>query len=516
MLGELNQDIIGTSPKYPPINNLDYLTVDTATYDNYPSDNNSVRIQPKLDAIWNRNRENCGLNLIPNQNIQSLGLRSADEGETVANFCSETKKAMMKGYTGKRLAEYLRARFDKNTIEAAKEQMVLLSKEQGLMGNVYIDASAFTSAKDAEQFLTMHRNRLSQDILIEGSKVNPHVISLLANRFHKNVVTAISYGQNLFDKYKAYLVDAGKITSDYVIDSKESLRMAFLAEPVKEIVKTAKAKNETPVSKEKVAQELANRGENEEITHRLAAGDLVFRNVRPIVEFTRELLSKGKTGNDLKEVLRNKYASNDLTDATRYIAVVISRDITSERIDKLAEDKRISEKVAAQLKDIIKKYPLKVKAFEEEPVPERQIGIKGHFHVLSGKTQAADLSEYHQASVEMLRKGKTFNEVKSELLSKLPNDEADRVLLSAVKAFNETPAGVVANAPVIPEKKKLVADVKPPKVLPDENTIVSQTQEFMDFYKGADEFTIEIDNKRTSGTLEIEGLESKSGLDNVL
>ena len=41
MLGELNQDIMGTSPKYP-INNLDYLTVDTNTYDNYPSDNNPV------------------------------------------------------------------------------------------------------------------------------------------------------------------------------------------------------------------------------------------------------------------------------------------------------------------------------------------------------------------------------------------------------------------------------------------------------------------------------------------
>ncbi len=521
MLGELNQDImgceIGTNPKYPPINNLDYLTVDTRTYDNYPSDNNPVRIQPKLADLWNHNKNNCGINLIPNQTVQSLGLRSADENmsEAVANFCCETKKAMMMGYTGKELAKYLRARFDKETIEAAKEEMVKLSEEQGLMGNVYIDASAFISAKEAEQFLTMHRNRLAQDIVIEGATVDPNVVAYLANKFHKNVVEKISYDEKLYRKYKAYLVDANKIPVDFVIDSKESLRSAFLSEPVEEVVKKAKAEKSEPLSKEKVAEELVNRGDKNDTAHKLATADITFREVRPIIEFTREQLSKGKTGNNLKEILRGKYASVDLNKAAKYIAVVISSDITSERIDKLVESEKISKKVASALKEIIKTYPLKVEAYKEDK-SEKQIGVPGHFHSLNNLRQDSHLSEYHQASVESLRKGKSHEDVKEELLKKLSNDEADKVLLDAVKAFNESPAGTKANAPVIPEKKKLVADIEPPKVLPDKETIIPQTQEFMDFYKGSNELIVDIDGKSAnSNLLEIENLDSKSGIDNA-
>jgi len=514
MLGNLNQDILGTSPKYPPINNLDYLTVDPSTYDNYPSDNNSVRIQPKLADLWNHNKD-CGVNLVPNQTIQPLGLRNADEDkdEVVANFCREIKKAMMMGHTGKELAEYLRARFDQKTIEASKEEMVKLSKEQGLMGNVYIDASAFYSSRDAEQFLTMHRNRLAQDILINDSLVNPHVISLLANRLHKNVVANISYDGKLFDKYKAHLVSSGRIDSDYVIDSKESLRMAFLTGSVREVVKTAKVKNEVHATKEEIVQELNERGKRAEVLKRLAAEDLTFRDVRPIIEFTRMHFSKGKTGSDLKEMLRGKYASDDLCSAAKYIAVVISKDITSERIDKLVETDKISEMIGKNLKNIIKTYPLKIQAYEETK-PEKQVGTPGRFYVLSGKVE--DTSEHHLASVEALRKGETFDQVKDTLLQKLSNEEADKVLLSAVKAFNEAPAGIVANAIVVPIKKKVVADLPEPKVLPDSDTIIPQVQEFMNFYKGA-EMIVDVGKSSSDTTLlDIQGLDIKSGIDSVL
>ena len=506
MLGELNQDIlgeIGTNPKYPPISNLDWLTVDIAKYDNYPSDNESVRIQPKLAELWNHNRKECGINLIPNQTVQSLGLRNADEdnSEAVANFCRETKKAMMMGHTGTKLAEYLRARFDQNTIEASKEEMIKLSKEQGLIGNVYIDASAFSSSRDAEQFLTANRARLARDILINDSVVDHNVIGYLANRLHKNVVAEIYYDQDLFDKYKIHLVEAGNIGSDYVIDSKESLRLAFLSKYVPEIVKTAKSKDEKRATKEEIAQELSNRVEKEETIHRLAADDLLFRNVRPIVELTRIHLAKGKSGNDLKEILRSKYAACDLNDAAKYIAVVIAHDITSERIDKLVEGNRISEKVGDGLKEIIKTYPLKVKAFEDYK-PERTIGTPGHLHVLLGQS-TDNFSEYHEASVKALRKGKSYDKVKDDLLVKLSNEEADKVLLAAVKAFNESPAGITANAPVIPEKKKLVADLKEKRVLPEENTIVSQAQEYIDFYKGA-EMVVDVDDKPSNtGLLDV-------------
>ena len=228
---------------------------------------------------------------------------------------------------------------------------------------------------------------------------------------------------------------------------------------------------------------------------------LAYRNVRPIVEFTRVQLVKGKSGNDLKEMLRGKYAQSDLNDAVKYIAVVISHGVTPERINKLVEANKIPEKVGDDLKEMIKTHPLKVKAFEDYK-PERQVGIKGSYHVLSGNT-TDNLSEYHEASVESLRKGKSFDQLKSDLLGKLSNEEADKVLLVAVKAFNESPAGVTANAPVIQPKKKLVADLKEHVTLPKESTIVSKSQEVIDFYKGA-EMVVEVDEKSSdTGLLDV-------------
>jgi hypothetical protein len=516
MLGEFNQDIMGTSPKYPPVSNLDYLTVDTNTYDNYPSDNNPVRIQCKLNELWNPKKKDCGINLVPNLKVKSLGLRNSgeDKNEVVANFCRETKKAMMKGFTGKRLAGYLRSRFDKETIKASKDEMEKLSKEQGLIGNVYIDASAFSSPHEAEQFLSVHRNRLAQDILINDGVVNHNVIAFLANKFHKNVVANIIYDQDLFDKYKVHLVHMGKIDDDYIIDSKESLRLAFLAEPVKEEVKVTKSGENKTITEKEAVQVLSKYKEEEETLHRFAAEEITFRKIRPIVEFTRFHFSRGKSGNDLKEMLRSKYASVDLKEAAKYLPLVISPNVGPESIDKLVEGNKISEKIGEIIKGIIKKNALHVQSFEESK-PDRQIGVPGHIYVMTtGNT--VNTSEYHQASVKALKEGKDINQIKDDLLQKLSEEEADKVLIGAVKAFNEVPAGVVANPVIKTPKKKLVADLKEPETLPNPETVVPQTQEYINFFKGAD-LTIDVgENNSNTKLLDISGLDSKSGIDNAL
>lgn len=514
MLGELPQDIIGTDPKYLPIVNLDYLSVDPKTYDNYPSDNNSVRIQPKLGDLWNHNKQ-TGLNLVPNQTVQTLGLKSAEE-KTVDDIICEAKKAMMTGLKGSALADHLRARFTTDHLVSAKEAMEKLSEEQGLLGNVYIDASAFANAREAEQFLTMHRNRLAQDIVINESQVNPTVVSFLANKFHKNVVAEIIYDENLFGKYRAHLVDAGYIDRDYVIDSKEALRKAFMAERVRERpIVTAKTKKR--ISKEEAVQEIINRAENQELSHRLATEDMLFRNIYPILEFTRQNFVKGKTGEDLKGMLRGKYASNDLRDAAKYIAVVISDKVTPGGIDKLVKLNKISERIGDELKKLAKEYPLKIKAFEEKETTKPPVGVQGHLHVLSGKsdTRPEEQVECHEASVELLRRGKSLEEVKGFLMKKVSSEESDKILLDAIKDFNKVSAGVKANVVVKAPKKKLVADLKEKKTLPDPETIVPQTQEFLDFYKGA-EFNIEIDEAPSTEPLQINDLGSTSGLDTVL
>jgi hypothetical protein len=516
MLGDLPQDILGADPKYPPINNLDYLSVDTKNYDNYPSDNNSVRIQPKLADLWKTKGENTGIHLIPNQGTSSapcpMGMRSGGDNQVVVDeIVREAKKAMMAGLKGTELAGHLRARYMPEAIVCAKDAMQKLSEEQGLLGNVYIDASAFSNAKEAESFLATHRNRLAQDIVMNESKVSPDVIGYLANKFHKNVVAEIFYDENLCKKYKAHLISAGKITRDFVIDSKETLRKAFLAKPVpQEKIVTASSKKK--ISKEVAMKEMVHRAENNQVAKQAAEDDFTFRRVYPILEFARENLSKGKTGNNLKEMLKGKYASIDLNDAARYLAVVLSSRVSSDDIDKLVQKGKVSKMIGNDLKKLAKEYPLKVDKYQQEMKSERQVGVQGYFHVLSGK-KSSKLSEHVEEAVNSLRKGCALEQVKDQLLEKkLSNDDADSVLLRAVQDFNEVSAGVQANTFKPEPKKKVVADLPEKKTLPDVETIIPETQEYIDFFADAS-FDIEINDAPNTTPLEIEGLDHKTGLD---
>lgn len=512
MLGELPQEILGADPKYPPINNLDYLSVDTKNYDNYPSDNNSVRIQPKLADLWNHNRVNTGLSLIPNQ--VGRPMESADENPVVVDdIIREAKKAMMSGLKGSELAEHLRARFSSDDIVSAKDAMMKLSEEQGLLGNVYIDASAFANAKEAESFLAAHRNRLAQDIVINDSKVSSEAIGYLANKFRKNVVAKISYDEGTLKKYKMHLVGSGKIKNSFVVDSKEALRKAFLAVPVPE-KRAVTACTKKKISKEVAMKEMIQMRENKRAVKKAAEDEFTFRRIYPILEYARENLSKGKTGNNLKGMLRGKYASIDLKDAARYLTVILSTHVTPEHINKLMEMSKVSKMIGNDLKKLIKAHPLKVAQFKEEE-HERQIGVQGYYHVLEGK-KSSEFTEHLEPAVEALRKGFSLEQVKEQLLGKkLSNVNAENVLLRAVKNFNEVSVGVKANTFKPQPKKKVVADLPAPKTLPDPETIIPETQEIIDFYKGAS-FDIEIDGAPDTTPLEIEGLDSKSGLDGGL
>jgi len=513
MLGDLPEEILGSSPKYPPINNLDYLSVDIANYDNYPSDNNPVRIQPKLADLWNTKKENTGINLVPNQGTSlPMGMRNAEENPEVVNgVVREAKKAMMSGLKETELANHLRARFSSEELITAKEAMKKLSEEQGLLGNVYIDASAFSDAKEAESFLVTHRSRLAQDIVLNEGKVSPNVIGYLANKFHKNVVADISYNENLFKKYKAHLVNAGKIANDFVIDSKEALRKAFLSKAAQQ-PKVVTASSKKKLSKEVAVKELIHRAENNQTAKQAVKDDFIFRRIFPILEFARENISKGKTGGALKEMLRGKYASVDLNDAARYLAVVLSNRVTADSIDKLVERGRVSKMIGNDLKKLANEYPLKIERYQETK-SERQVGVPAHFHVLSGKKESSKLTEYVKEAVDSLQKGHALEQVKDELLGKkLSNGDAESVLMSAVQDFNEVSAGVKANSFKPQPKKKVVADLPEPKTLPDPKTILPETQEYIDFFANAS-FDIDIDDAPDTSLLEIGGLDHKSGLD---
>jgi hypothetical protein len=508
---DLPQDIIGTNPQYPPIVNHDWLAVNPQTYDNFPSDNDHLRIVPKLADLWDHNQSHQqGINLIPNLTIQHTATQA--EAVDINPIIQEAKKAMMAGLKGKELASHLKARYAMDYLAKAKEAIARLSEEQGLLGNVYIDASAFSSAKDAEQFLSQHRTRLAQDIVVNESNLNPSVISVLASRFHKNVVASIDYNKDLYQKYHTHLVSAGQITRDHIIDSKESLRQAFLQGSSKPIVTSAK-KEDPKLSPEEIARDLLQKSEKLASSSKLANEEMIYRRSRPIVEFACQQSSKGKMGADLKEMLRKKYATEDLQESAKYLALVVSNNLKAETLDQLVADSKISEYTGDDLKKLGKKYPLVMKEPEVEK-SSPMVGVKGFFYPMSGKTTSKS-DKIAQDAVEALRKGASIDRVKVALSKLVPEDQANTILAGAVQEFNMTSAGRKANIYTKAPKEKVVADLAEKRTLPDESTIIPQTQEIMGFFAGAD-MGVDIDPAVKVESAEINEDYNTAGIDTFL
>jgi hypothetical protein len=512
---DLTSDIVGTNPKYPKIVNHGAIaTEDIKSYDNYPSDNNSVRVIPKLHEMWNHD---TNLRLVPNVSVQPLGVRNAED--PTPEIIREAKKAMMAGLKGKEISEHLRSRFTSKHIASAKEQLAKLAEEQGLLGNVYIDASAFTSYADAEQFLNQHRNRLAKYIVTKNGTVDQNVISYLASRFHKNVVPEIVYGSDLYDHYKMHLAATGNIKPDYVIDSKESLRLAFLMEKPAPIAPT---KKEAKVIPQDVMKEgLAKIAEKHEESARISSDELLIGKIRPVLEYAQSQLAKGKTASDVKEMLRSRFVMEDIRDAAKGLSVIACGKLNASYVDSLVSDKKITPVMAEELKRVAKRFPVKMATVPEYDRPQKEAGVNGFFYALTGKSPSTELDGLRKASVEALLKGIAPEKVQAKLLTKLSAEQAGKVMSEAVKEMNSVSAGVRANAPI--KAKKELFPEKPEAInfglfaseLPDKEAAIKENQDLINFYQGA-QIDVDVSASEVQPDQEVGELLNRDGMDSVL
>jgi len=518
LTGDLCSDIIGTNPKYPPIVDHNWLNVDLSKYDNYPSDNNPVRVVPKLNDLWSHSSAQTGVNLVPNATVMPLGVRSSEEDvRSVDQIVKEAKKAIMAGLKGRKLSEHLRVRFSPKCIAMAQEALKKVADEIGLLGNVYIDASAFNSYDDAEKFLSDHRVRLARDILMNTEGINPSVVTMLANKFHKNIVSSVEYNEDLFNKYKDFLVQAGRISKDTVIASKEDLRKAFLYEKPQEIVKNPTVK-ENRLSGEQVIAAVTQMFEKQAVNNRDVQDSVMLSKISPIVSFVQKNLANGKTSAAIKEMVKSKYSMVDVKDAAEALVVVLSKEgLTEANIDNAINSGKISSVIGNELKRIGKEFPVKVaRKFEGAVEVPYSAGVKGYFYPLDGKKAEDKNGELCRASVEAMKKGVELERIYNKLFEKLSNwEEVNLVLADAMREFNNLPAGRVANRPV-KQSKIIVEEPSPKQVLPDPSTIASQLDELNSIFEGSRQMAVNIDSARDVKALEVGEIFNRQGIDSQI
>jgi hypothetical protein len=514
--GDLCSDIVGTNPVYPKVVDHSWLDVDLSKYDNYPSDNNPVRVVPKLHDLWNHAAQ-TGINLVPNATVMPLGIRSSEEDiRAVDQVVKEAKKAAMAGLKGKNFSDHIRARFSSKHITMAQEALKKVAEEIGLLGNVYIDASAFNSYGDAEKFLSQHRNRLARDILMNTEGLNPYVVSMLASNFHKNVVPSIDYNETTLKKYHDHLVQAKRIPEDMIIASKEDLRKAFLYEKPQEVVEST----EVPVKRiegEQAKQAMEQMLHDKSVSDCEARDSILLSKISPIVAFVQKNLTQGKTAGALKEMVKTKYALTDIKDAAEALAVTLSKEGLSENhIESLVKEGKISLVLGTELKKIGKEFPVKeLHKFEGAVEVEKTAGLQGYMYSLEGKRATDNYESIRQAAAEALKKGFDLNSIRAKMLKKISAEDVDRVLSEAMALYNSIPAGVVANK-TKKISKIMVEEPASKQTLPDPSTIAAELKELEMTFEGSMMDEIAIDPVRNFKAVEIGGLFNRDGIDKII
>lgn len=483
--------LIGTDPKYPSVVDHSWLKVDPATYDNYPSDNNPVRVLPKLSDLWRTDEANA--TLVPNIEIRDLPGRTAEDEakSSIPEVIREAKKAMMSGKIGSEVADHLRSRFNKTQIQAAAEGLKSLSSEMGLLGNVYVDVSAFKTLDEADKFMSNHRTKLARDLLFDPSTVSPSVVMNLASKYRRNATTEIEYSDETLDRYRSHLVAAGRIPESFEIKNKDDLKKAFLYERPEKDTRPMLPINKGKKASREQAEEELRALKAESIKKALEASEaIIVPKVRPIISFIQEKLSSGKDRSDLKEMLRSNFSSEDIEVAAPFISMAISKKgLNSNDLDSRVASGELSECMAEELKRIAKNHPVKVSEFNEAPRPSSHGTVSGFFYAMNGHNAHSNFSALRTAACKALQRGFKMERVYAKLAQKLSPEDAQEVLREAISDMNVQSAGAVANR-AKKSNQKVIIEEAPKQTLPDPSTIKAQQEEIVRLFEGSGELEV--------------------------
>lgn len=303
------------------VSNLDWLDIKPGSYDNIPTEN-QCEIIPQLEKSWGGTKSNP-MTIIPNMvgpSVPSVG------PNMVLDVVSTAKKAMMSGSTGRDLSAKLASLYQINVLEAAKEELIKLASEQGLLGNVYVDLSVYDSCKEAAKSLGPHKIRLAKFAVGKPKKQASFIDDEgYCLDLKKKVVEAVDYSKELLGEYEKHLKLAGVLSKDEHLETKEDLKEALLKKntisPIYIDEKPKKVETVDPKKMEAaIASEIGKRAEADSKN----SSDMRFEQAKHILAFMQEEMLKGKIGNELKESLGKRFSTDIINKFTNEIKKVAS------------------------------------------------------------------------------------------------------------------------------------------------------------------------------------------------
>jgi hypothetical protein len=298
-LGTLSDDILGKN------NQKSGTTIES----------NSVSKTLELSDAWS-DFESNGLSLVRNSGAMADRPPETSKKmiENMGSILSDSRKIMMKGGSLQELKQYLRfaVKNDKNLNDPRVKDLL---SEYGLLGNVYLDRRVFASCNELKDFWREHRNPTAEFLLgAELCRTCEKTIDFCP-KIGLKVAESIDYTSELLEKFKSKLALCGKCRLGEVIENKEQLRRAFIAELAPESRPTVlpKAVPAAAISQEEITASLEaekrRKADEARDQQRLLE---VERDLRPILRSLQELMLTGADLNTLRESFERKGFSRDI------------------------------------------------------------------------------------------------------------------------------------------------------------------------------------------------------------
>lgn len=212
--------------------NFDWLDIDPAEYNNVPFHELPPHMSiPKLEEAWSHTNDTQNFNLVPNMdtNFNTNQQPKQDNSSDISHLIDYVKKQMMSGKTGKDLVELVSQKATPDLIKQAYPELQKLAKEQGLLGNVYVDPTIFGRCVEGAE-VTGRTAKTAKYVLSMNKCANcMHNRNQRCEVYKKKITAEVSYDQDTLDFYSKHFSNLnGK---NVTISSRKELQEKFTYRP---------------------------------------------------------------------------------------------------------------------------------------------------------------------------------------------------------------------------------------------------------------------------------------------
>lgn len=286
----------------------------------YPSVNNPNDCRVQLASIWSHfqvpGSGQTSINNIVAPSEVTASVQDEHDMTAAKELITSVKKAMNLGLTGSDVSR-VASQFPGHIVQSQTAELKKLASEQGLMGHVYIDLSAYPNRTAAQKHLGLRGTFAMYAVgtpYQEGRTASSDFMG-------KRVVSSMEYSPALLADYSNRLAATGLIPLSKKLASREELQAAFLG-------RLAETKEELPTDNGSIEDDSDNIGEDkiaaalgyiQASSNNLGSAETEFHDKAAALELQDKLVS-GSLPLRTASIFKSRFASSSRVDKLSKLA----------------------------------------------------------------------------------------------------------------------------------------------------------------------------------------------------